>query len=58
MPEEDALANWQWIYWGIIVLSPMVIGVSLAGIFNRHIAAKKREEEVLRQDAERFYDVP
>jgi hypothetical protein len=56
MPEDQVLQIWDWIYWGIIVIAPMVIGVSLAGIFNRHIKSKQREEAILRQDAERFYD--
>jgi hypothetical protein len=44
------------VYWGIIVLAPFVIGVSLAGIYNNYIKSKRREEDILRGDAERFYE--
>jgi hypothetical protein len=56
MPVEEARETSEWVYWGIIVLAPFVIAVSLAGIYNNYIKSKKRESETLREDAERYYE--
>ena len=59
MPEEFDWTISQTISAIVFVLAPMVIGVSVAGIFNRHIQAKKREElEILRSDLEQHRDAP
>lgn len=59
MPEEFDWTIWQTISAIVFVLAPMVIGVSVAGIFNRHIQAKKHEELViLRRDLEQHHDAP
>ena len=59
MPEEFDWTIWQTMSAIVFVLAPMVIGVSVAGIFNRHIQAKKREElAILRSDLEQHHDAP
>jgi len=59
VPEEFDWTTWQTISAIVFVMAPMVIGVSVAGIFNRHIQAKKREElEILRRDLEQHHDAP